>query len=88
MDPSSPEAQAILQYYNVTYDDVIFYHFHHQIGKYVSRLVLADKTLESFTDAFFSHIVASRRCHRDALGPYHDDVSVAQARPLSNGPIL
>lgn len=42
MDPSSPDAQAILRYNNVTYDEVILYHFHHQIGKYVSPLVLAD----------------------------------------------
>ena len=40
MDPSSLEAQAILQGYNVTYDEVIFYQFHHQIGKYVSALVI------------------------------------------------
>ena len=43
MDPSSPEAQAILRYDNVTYDDINFYEFHHQIGKYVSALVPTDK---------------------------------------------
>lgn len=43
MDPSSPESQAILRYYNVTYDEVVFYEFHHQIGKYVSDLVPADE---------------------------------------------
>lgn len=43
MDPSSPESRAILRYYNVTYDEVVFYEFHHQIGKYVSGLVPADE---------------------------------------------
>ena len=36
MDPSSPEAQAILQHYDVPYDDVISYQSHHQVGIYVS----------------------------------------------------
>ncbi len=43
MDPSSPESRDILRYYNVTYDEVIFYEFYHQIGKYVSGHVPADK---------------------------------------------
>ena len=36
MDPSSPEAHEVLRYYNVAYDEVDFYQFHHQIGKYAS----------------------------------------------------
>ena len=44
MDPSSPEAQAILQHSNVTYDEAIFYESHHQTGKYVSWLVLIHRT--------------------------------------------
>jgi len=44
MDPSSPEARAILLHYNLTYDEVIFYQFHHQAGMYVSGLVLVGKT--------------------------------------------
>lgn len=46
MDPSGPEAQAILQCYNTTYDDVLSFQSHNQMGEYVSRLVLADETLE------------------------------------------
>lgn len=75
MDPSIAEAQGILRYYEVTYDEVIFYEYHHQIGKYVSR---PDKTQEwEVTDASVSHIVASRRYHDDAMGSYHDHVSLA-----------
>ena len=44
MDPESPEAQTILRFYGLTYDEVMFYEVHHQIGKYVSRLVLMDET--------------------------------------------
>ena len=43
MDPSSPEAQAILQHYDVPYDDIISYRSHHQVGKYVSSLAFTDK---------------------------------------------
>jgi len=46
MDPSSLEAQAILRDYKVTYDEVLFYQFHHQIGKYVSGVVLTNNTQE------------------------------------------
>ena len=37
MVPLSPEAQALLDRYNLTYDEVLFYESHHQIGKYVRR---------------------------------------------------
>jgi hypothetical protein len=78
MDPASPEARTILQFYDLTYNEVMFYEFHHQIGKYVSRLVLTNKTREwVFTDASFSHIVASRRYNRDGVGLCHDFVSIA-----------
>jgi hypothetical protein len=33
----SPEAQGLLNRYNLTYDEVLFYESHHQIGKYVRR---------------------------------------------------
>jgi len=46
MDPSSPEAEAILQHYHVPYDEVISYQSHHQVGKYVSGLALTDKIQE------------------------------------------
>lgn len=42
MNPSSPEARAILRYYDATYDEVLFYEFQHQAGKYVSGLVVTD----------------------------------------------
>ena len=35
MVPLSPEAQDILNRYNLTYDEVIFHESYHQIGKYV-----------------------------------------------------
>lgn len=46
MDLSSPEAQAILRYYSAAYDEVLFYEFQLQVGKYVSGLVLTDKIQE------------------------------------------
>lgn len=36
MDPLSLEAQDLLNRYNLTYDEVLFYESGHQIGKYVS----------------------------------------------------
>lgn len=42
MDQSSAEAQAVLLHYDVTYDELIFYGFHHQAGMHVSSLVLED----------------------------------------------
>lgn len=44
MDRSSAEAQAILLHYDVTYDEAIFYEFHHQAGMHVSSLVLGDSS--------------------------------------------
>jgi len=41
---ASPEAQTILQFYDITYDEVMFYESHHQIGKYVSGLGRTVKT--------------------------------------------
>ena len=53
MDPSGLESGAIPWYYN---GGVAFYEFHHQIGKYVSRLVPMDKTLREHLLAHpFSH---------------------------------
>jgi hypothetical protein len=37
MDPLSLEAQGLLNHHNLTYDEVLFYESHHQIGKYVRR---------------------------------------------------
>ena len=37
MDPLSPDAQDLLDRYNLTYDEVLFYEASHQIGKYVSH---------------------------------------------------
>ena len=44
MAPASPEAQTILRFYDITYDEVMFYEFHHRIGKYVSGLGRTVKT--------------------------------------------
>ncbi len=78
MDPASPEARTILRAYDLTYNEVIFYEFHHQIGTYVSRLVLMDKTEErTFTDASFSYLAASRWYNCDGMGSCHDYVSGA-----------
>ena len=76
MDPASPEARTILQIYGLTHDEVMFYAIHHQIGKYVSHLVLMDHTQEqTFTGAYSSYLVASRWYNCDGMGSYHDYVS-------------
>ena len=77
MDPESPEAQSILRSYDLTYNDVIFYESHHQIGKYVSRLVLMDETEEwALTEKPFSYLVTSRWYNCDGMGSCHDYVSI------------
>lgn len=77
MDPESAEARTILRSYDLTYNEVVFYEYHHQIGKYVSLLVLMDKTEErASTDASLSYLVASRWYNCDGLGSYHDSVSI------------
>ena len=81
MDPDSPEARTILRYYDITYNDVLFYEVHHQIGKYVSSLVLVDKTEErAFTDEPFSYPAASRWYNCDGMGSCHNYVRIADER--------
>lgn len=75
MDPSSPEAHAILRHYNVPYDEVISFQFHHQVGKYVSGVALTDKIQEWASTESPFYVVAPRRCNCDAMGSYYDIVS-------------
>ena len=44
MVPLSPEAQDLLNRYNLTYDEVLFHESYHQIGIYVRRYYGSVKT--------------------------------------------
>jgi len=89
MDPTSPEARTILRFYDLTYDEVMFYESHHQIGKYVSRLVLKDKPRSGHLLMQSScHIVASRWYNCDGVGSYRVYVSIADENDsVSSGSI-
>ena len=77
MVPLSPEAQGLLNRYNLTYDEVLFYESHHQIGKYVRRYC---GSIDGDSLNYLRQIVPPYWHHDDAVGSYHDNV---RERPTS-----